>query len=294
MQNPNPPVGGGTAPPRDSHLTPEEFTWLSDFVHKRSAIVLDAGKEYLAETRLSQVVQKEGIESIASLVRSLRKGDSRKLEGAVIEAMTTNETSFFRDLKPFEILRTEVLPALIEARRSTKRLSMWCAAASTGQEPYSVMMLLDEHFPELREWKVDYLATDLSGDVLAKAEAGIYSQFEVNRGLPAPLLVKYFTGQGGRWQVKPELRSRIRFRPMNLIEPWPPMEPLDIVFIRNVLIYFDQPTKSAILGRIRKLLRPDGVLFLGGAESTMGLDDQYVPVRSQGSTYYRIDAGSKK
>lgn len=294
MQNPIPPAGGGSAPPRNCHLTPEDFTWLSDFVRKRSAIVLDAGKEYLAETRLSQVVQKEGIDSITSLVRSLRKGDSRKLEGAVIEAMTTNETSFFRDLKPFEILRTEVLPALIEARRSTKRLSMWCAAASTGQEPYSVMMLLDQHFPELRDWKVDYLATDLSGDVLAKAEAGIYSQFEVNRGLPAPLLVKYFAGQGGRWQVKPELRARIRFRPMNLIEPWPPMEPLDIVFIRNVLIYFDQPTKSAILGRIRKLLRPDGVLFLGGAESTMGLDDQYVPVRSQGSTYYRIDAGSKK
>ncbi len=294
MQQPIAGSGEGLAPPKPRSLSVEDFAFISDFVRRRSAIVMDAGKEYLAETRLSHVVQKEGLESIASLIRTLRQGGARELEGAVVEAMTTNETSFFRDLKPFDLLRLELLPNLIAARRSTRTISMWCAAASTGQEPYSVLMMIDQHFPELRDWRINFVATDISNEVLGKARAGIYTQFEVNRGLPAQMLVRYFDGQGGKWQIKPELRARVQFKEMNLIEPWAAMEPMDIVFIRNVLIYFDQPTKTAILGKIRKTLRPDGTLLLGGAESTLGLDDNFTAVRSQGSTFYRLQTGGFK
>jgi chemotaxis protein methyltransferase CheR len=274
--------------PRGSDLSREDFLFVSDFVRRRAAIVLETGKEYLVETRLSQVVNKEGLDSVASLVRALRRGDAQRLESVVVEAMTTNETSFFRDLKPFDVLRAEVLPQLIQARRPQRRLSIWCAAASTGQEPYSVVMLLDQHFPELADWKIDFLATDISSEVLARASAGVYTQFEVNRGLPAPMLVKYFENLGGKWRLKPSIRQRVTFKPMNLIQPWPSMEPLDLIFARNVLIYFDQPTKSQILRGFRKLLRPDGVLFLGGAESTLGLEDAFTTVRSMGTSYYRV------
>lgn len=288
MSTADPPRPPTTTLRTQGKLNPQDYRFLSDLVRKRAAIVLDEGKEYLAETRLSQVAGKQGIDSLGELIERLKSRGSAELETMVIEAMTTNETSFYRDVKPFDLLRQEILPRLIEARRSERRLRMWCGAASSGQEPYSLLMLLEEHFPELAQWNLDFLATDLSEDILKKARAGTYSQFEVNRGLPAQLLVRYFEGSGGQWTIKESLRKKVRFEQMNLIDQWKPMGPLDIVFLRNVLIYFDAPTKSQILGKIRKNLRPDGVLLLGGAESTMGLDDNFQPVRACGSTYYRL------
>lgn len=275
--------------PQGTRLSGDDFDYVRELVRKRSAIALEAGKEYLATSRLEQLAQREGLDSVDSLLRTLRRGDER-IARAVVEAMTTNETSFYRDRRPFEALRADILPRLIEARRASRRLVLWCAAASSGQEPYSVRMLLDEHFPELATWDVELLATDLSQDVLARAQEGLYTQFEVDRGLSPRLLAKHFDREGNRWRAKRELRERVRFRAMNLAEPWPVLEPCDVVLARNVLLYFDAAAKSAVLGRIRRVLRPDGVLLLGGAESTVGLDDAFVPVRSLDTTYYRLAA----
>jgi chemotaxis protein methyltransferase CheR len=272
---------------KPSELSPADFKFVAELVGKRAAIVLDEGKEYLATTRLKQLAGKEGFDSLAALVQKLRTG-SPDLTTKVIEAMTTNETSFFRDLKPFEVLREDVFPYLREKRAAKRRINMWCGAASTGQESYSVLMLLSEHFPELLGWTLDFTATDISNEVLEKARAGTYSQFEVNRGLPAQLLVKYFDAEAGNWRIKEKLRQKVKFEHMNLIAPWPTRPPLDVVFLRNVLIYFDVEVKKQILGRIRAALAPDGFLFLGGAESTVNLDSSFKPVRAHGTTYYRL------
>ncbi|MHC4263972.1 MAG: CheR family methyltransferase [Planctomycetota bacterium] len=271
-----------------AELSPADFDFVRTLVERRAAIVLDDGKEYLATTRLKQLASKEGFESLTALLKKLRMGASPDLTTKVVEAMTTNETSFFRDLKPFEALRQDVLPYLVEARGSVKRLNFWCGAASTGQESYSVLMLIAEHFPQLLDWKLDFVATDISTEVLEKAREGVYTQFEVNRGLPAQMLVKYFESNAGNWQFKNPLRSRVDFQMMNLIEPWPKRQPLDIVFLRNVLIYFDADVKRQILAKIREAMAPDGFLFLGGAESTVNLDSSFKPVRTQGTTIYRL------
>lgn len=271
-----------------AELSPADFDFVRTLVERRAAIVLDDGKEYLATTRLKQLASKEGFESLTALLKKLRMGASPDLTTKVVEAMTTNETSFFRDLKPFEALRQDVLPYLVEARGSVKRLNFWCGAASTGQESYSVLMLIAEHFPQLLDWKLDFVATDISTEVLEKARKGVYTQFEVNRGLPAQMLVKYFEANAGNWQFKNPLRSRVDFQMMNLIEPWPKRQPLDIVFLRNVLIYFDADVKRQILAKICEAMAPDGFLFLGGAESTVNLDSSFKPVRTQGTTIYRL------
>ena len=210
------------------------------------------------------------------------------LQAKAIDALTTNETFFFRDFQPFEALRKIIIPQLIEQRAVQRRLSIWSAACSTGQEPYTIAMLLREHFPQLADWSVSILATDLSPTVLAQARAGSYNQFEVNRGLPAPLLLKYFTKVADRWLVKEELKKGIEFRAMNLVEPWPIFLPFDIVLIRNVMIYFDVPTKQAILKRIRACLQPQGTLFLGTAETTLNLDPAWAPVTHGGATVYQL------
>jgi chemotaxis protein methyltransferase CheR len=201
--------------------------------------------------------------------------------------MTTNETSFFRDIHPFDALRSQIIPDLIKARAGERSLSIWCAAASSGQEPYSVMMLLRQHFPQLADWDLRFLCTDLSKEMIDRCRAGRYSQLEVNRGLPAPMLVKWFRRDGADWVIDPALRQPMDFRTMNLIEPWPAMRPVDLVMIRNVLIYFDVATKQDILGKIRKVLRPDGFLVLGAAETTLNIDDAYERVAIGRSSTYR-------
>jgi chemotaxis protein methyltransferase CheR len=269
-------------------LSRVDFEYVRALVLKRSAIVLEDDKLYLAESRLTSLARREGIASIDALLVRLRAEPNNGLVVKVVEAMTTNETFFFRDVYPFEALRLHLLPELMRRRASERRLDIWCAAASTGQEPYSLVMLLREHFPELAGWTVRLLATDLSTEVLARAREGRYSQLEVNRGLPARLLVRYFRQQGAEWQIKDEIRKTVEFRPLNLIEPWPAMPAMDLVLMRNVLIYFDVDTKKQILSRVTRLLRPDGYLMLGGAETTLNLDDSFERVDFDRCGAYRL------
>ncbi len=265
-----------------------DFDFVRALVRRHSAIVLESSKEYLVEARLSPLARAEGLGSIAELVARLRSGRDPALLRKVIDAMTTNETLFFRDVHPFEALRTTILPELLAKRAAVKHLRVWSAACSTGQEPYTIGMLLRDGFPELATWRIDIIATDLSSEVLAKARQGVFGQIEVNRGLPAKLMVKYFTKQGVEWKLDDGIRSMVDFREMNLAERWPAMGQFDVVFLRNVLIYFDAETKKAILGRVRTVLRPDGFLFLGAAETTMNLDDGYERVQIGKSGGYRM------
>ena len=256
-------------------LLPADFSFVSDLVYRQSGIVLEAGKEYLVDARLTAVIRQLGVESIESLVKKLRAPGSELLARSVVEAMTTNETSFFRDVKPFATLKAEVIPDLIKRRSVSRSLSIWCAASSSGQEPYTIAMTLCEAFPELASWRLNFVATDLSKQMVERARAGKFSQIEVNRGLPAMMLVKYFKKVGTDWEISEKLRKMIEFRELNLLQAWPNLESLDIVFIRNVLIYFDMATKKQILGRIRRLMKPDGYMFLGGAETPLNLDDAF-------------------
>lgn len=256
-------------------VTPTEFIFIRDLLKAETAIVLEQGKEYLVDTRLAPIVRSAGLESISALVEALKRPANDELKRKVIEALTTNETSFFRDFEPFEVLRTIVLPDLIAKRRTTRRIDIWCAAASTGQEPYSIAMLVKECVPASLGYTVNIHATDIAADILARAKSGSFSQHEVNRGLPAAYLVKHFTKKGNAWILKDDIRSMVRFSELNLIKPFNGLPALDVVFLRNVLIYFDVNTKRDILGRVHSLLRPDGYLFLGAAETTLGIDDRF-------------------
>lgn len=268
-------------------MTAKTFEYVRQLVLSRSAIVLEPGKEYLVESRLLPLAKVHGFADLDTFVDAMAGSSFNTMHRQAVEAMTTNETSFFRDHHPFEALRTRIIPELINRKAATKQLNIWCAAASTGQEPYSVAMLLREHFPVLTSWKLTFIATDLSTQVLAKARSGRYGQLEVNRGLPAPMLVKYFTKDGTEWVVKDELRNMIDYRELNLIENWPALPTFDLVMIRNVLIYFDVPTKKKILGNIRQRLAPHGYLMLGGAETTMGIDEQFERVQIDKGVAYR-------
>jgi chemotaxis protein methyltransferase CheR len=206
--------------------------------------------------------------------------------------MTTNETSFFRDIHPFEALRKSILPELMARRAAERQVNFWCGAASTGQEPYSVLMLIAEHFPELLKWDIKFIATDLCSEVLARSRAGCFSQLEVNRGLPASLLVKYFIREGASWRIRDDLRRRVEFREMNLVKDWLSLPPLDIVFLRNVLIYFDVETKKTILAKARRLLRPSSYLLLGGAETTFNIDEAFEREVIDKTTWHRVKGES--
>ena len=270
-------------------ISAAEFDYVCALARRNAAIVIDRGKEYFIETRLAPLIESHGFKTLGELIAQMQKSPSFcALHGRVIDALTTNETFFFRDFQPFEALRKTIVPQLIEQRAAQRRISIWSAACSTGQEPYTLAMLLRENFPELAQWNVSILATDLSPTVLAQARTGSYNQFEVNRGLPAPLLLKYFSKQGERWVVNETLRQGIEFRQMNLIEPWPIFPPFDLVLIRNVMIYFDVPTKQAILKKIRGCLQPRGSLFLGTAETTINLDPAWVPVNHGKATAYQL------
>lgn len=269
-------------------LNNADFEYVAKLVRDRSAIVLEAGKEYLVESRLLPLARNEGCGSVGDLVARLRAPLANGLHQKVVEAMTTNETSFFRDLHPFEVLKKTLLPELVANRGNERKLNLWCSASSSGQEPYSVALLLREYFPFLANWTVSFVATDLSREMIERARVGRYSQLEVNRGMPAPLLVKYFQRQGVEWQLKEELRKTVEFRQMNLVEAWSALPEMDIIFMRNVLIYFDVPTKKAILAKVRRLLRPDGYLFLGAAETTLNLDDGFERMQFDKASCYRL------
>lgn len=272
-----------------SALTVADVDFVRQLVLQRASIVLDATKGYLVEARLLPVARDLGLASVAELVRRMRAAPTAALQSRVVEALTTNETSWFRDIQPFRTLEHHVVPDLLRARAASRTLTIWSAACSSGQEPYTIAMVLRDRFPELANWNVRILSTDISHEMLARTAAGRYSQAEVNRGLPAPLLVRWFDRDGPDWVAKPELRAMVDVRPLNLASPWGALPTADIVFLRNVLIYFSVPTKYDILERLRQHLRPDGALFLGAAESTLGIHDGYERVAPDGTaSYYRL------
>jgi chemotaxis protein methyltransferase CheR len=266
-------------------MNADDFNLLSKLLKERSGLVLTPDKGYLLESRLLPVARKWDLKALDDLVARIRTRMESALIRDVVEAMTTNESFFFRDAKPFDQFRSVVLPNLLTARASSRHIKIWSAACSSGQEPYSLAMILNEERAKLAGWSIDIVATDLSTEILAKAQAGIYSQFEVQRGLPVQLMLKYFKQSGDRWQIDSAIRDMVRFRPFNLLDDLGALGSFDVVFCRNVLIYFDQPTKTMILERIAKQLASDGYLYLGGAETVVGITSKFQPLAEQRGLY---------
>jgi chemotaxis protein methyltransferase CheR len=259
-------------------MTPAEYDFLRGFLKERSGLVLSNDKQYLIESRLMPVARQEGLDTISALVARLRTPLGRAAGEKVVEAMTTNESFFFRDKTPFDHFSNTMLPALMEARRSQRQVRIWCAAASTGQEPYSIAMILKEMGLKASSYRFEIIGTDLSREVLDRAKAGTYSQFEVQRGLPIQMLLNYFTQKGDVWEIAPAIRQMVQYRALNLLDSFLSLGKFDIVFIRNVLIYFDQAAKIEILQRVAKQMQPDGYMVLGAAETVVGLTDAFKPV----------------
>jgi len=272
-------------------MNSQDFQLFGDIVRERSGLVLTEEKVYLLESRLVPLARRRGLDSLEDLAEEVRRHRDERVLSEITEAMTTNETFFFRDNKPFDTFKNVVLPRLLETRASQKSLRIWNAACSTGQEPYSLAMLLKEEAAKMAGWRVEIMATDISDEVLEKAKAGLYSQFEVQRGLPIQLMVKYFQQVGEMWQIDSSMRAMVKFQKKNLLEDLNSLGKFDVVFCRNVLIYFDQPTKSQVLGKISNIMANDGALFLGGAETVLGICDDFKPVDGQKGVYTSANNG---
>jgi chemotaxis protein methyltransferase CheR len=262
----------------------QDYDFLRKLLKERSGLDLSADKQYLVESRLIPLARRAGLPGLAELVQKMKSG-AEVLTADVVEAMTTNETFFFRDKIPYDHLRDTILPTLLQTRTNRRTLRIWSAACSSGQEPYSIAMCLKEKAQQLAGWRIEIVATDLSQEVLEKSKSGIYSQFEVQRGLPVQLLVKYFTQIGELWQISPDIRSMVQHRQLNLLQDFSHLGKFDVIFCRNVLIYFDQDTKSGIFERIAKSLEPDGMLVLGAAETVVGISDAFRPYPDRRGLY---------
>lgn len=269
-------------------MTEQDYAFVVKLLQDRTAIVLDPGKEYLVESRLAPLALQHGLATATEFIQKLRSPGGTACIVDLIEAMVTTETSFFRDVHPFETLRKTVLPELLRTRLPDRELNIWCGASASGQEPYTIAILIREYFPELLGWTVNILASDISTEMLKRSQDARYTQLEVSRGMPAALLSKYFRQDGFHWVLRDEIRSMVRFQQINLAQTWPPMPMWDIILIRNAMIYFDIETKKAILRRASKVLRPDGLLILGGAETTLNLDSAYQRVEHLKSGFYRL------
>lgn len=291
MSMPNAAIATG---PDRSLLSPTDYAFACQLVRERAGIVLGEDKQYLVKTRVQPLMDREGFQSFQELFGGIRRDSEGALADAFIDALTTNETYFFRDVHPFDTLRDIVVPELIRARAHARKLDIWCAASSSGQEPYSLALSLAEHFPELCDWHVSIMASDISTEMLCRARAGSYTQFEVNRGLPVRMLVKHFQKIGNQWLISEEIRGMVKFRFLNLSKPWPPLPRFDLIFMRNVLIYFDKGCKQEILGRVLGQLQPDGTLFLGASETTIGLEGGFEPVQHGPSIVYRVRSTSHR
>ncbi len=252
-------------------INPEQFRFFSEMVRQNSGISLQKGKEYLLESRLNELARVLGLKNIDELYRKIKFQPNPKLKEQIVEAMTTNETYFFRDQHPFDALKNHVIPELMQAKKDVKRLKFWSAACSTGQEPYSIAMILREHFQALNNWRVEIIASDISQQAINKGKEGRFTQVEVNRGLPIQLLIKYFKQNGAFWIVDSKLKNMIRFKKVNLMGPFIGISGIDVIMCRYVLIYFDQKTKKGILEKLVKTLNPGGYLFLGATETPVGL-----------------------
>jgi chemotaxis protein methyltransferase CheR len=265
-------------------MNPRDFDYLICLIRDKSGIILTADKLYLVESRLMPIMRDINCTDMAALVQKLRGADTRLVE-QVVDAMTTNETLFFRDTKPFETLQTVLFPALLAARPAGQKIRIWSAACSTGQEPYSIALLIEENKAQFNPDRFEIVATDLSPSVLKKATAGVYSQFEVQRGLPVQMLLRHFQKDGDRWILNEAIRKRVSFRSFNLLQDPAVLGTCDVILCRNVLIYFDNETKTRILDRMARILRPDGALLLGGSESTLGISERFAPMQGQRSVY---------
>ncbi len=265
-------------------MKPDDFDFVARLLKERSGLILSRDKAYLLESRLMPLARKRGLKGLDDLLAVLKRRDP-VLEIAVVEAMTTNESFFFRDTKPFDQFKSIVLPNLLKARAGKKSFRIWSAACSSGQEPYSLAMILKEEAARLNGWRTEIVGTDLSEDVLKKARSGAYSQFEVQRGMPMTLLVKYFKKQDENWVIDPTIKSMVQYKPWNLLKDLRGLGTFDVVFCRNVLIYFDQPTKTKVLNAISQIMTDDGVLYLGGAETVLGISDAFRPVPGQRGVY---------
>jgi chemotaxis protein methyltransferase CheR len=267
-------------------LSQAEFAYVSQLVRKEASIVLAPGKEYLVEARLIPVARAVGAANVTEFLAELQRRPDPAKQRKIIDALTTNETSWFRDREPFSALTDVVLPELVKSRASARKVRLWSAASSSGQEAFSLAITLQEHLPP--GWNYEIMGTDISTEMVKRAETAEYSQVEVNRGLPAAQLVQYFERAGAHWRVTPALRRNVSFRLMNLTAPLPAMQPFDVIFLRNVLIYFDVAVKRTVLQNVARLLRPDGWLFLGAAETTIGIDDNYERVAAGRTSAYRV------
>ncbi|HRW59591.1 MAG TPA: protein-glutamate O-methyltransferase CheR [Defluviicoccus sp.] len=270
-----------------------DFQFLSALIKERSGIALSSDKTYLLENRLGPLAAQRRLNDIAGLVAQMRSARDEQLIRDVVEAMTTNESLFFRDGKPFELLRTVILPRIVAARPKERPLRIWSAACSSGQEAYSIAITLLEEEALLAGRPVEIVATDIATSMLIKAKAGVYSQFEVQRGLPIRLLLKYFAQKGTNWEIAPRLRSMVSFRQHNMLGECAGLGRFDIVFCRNVLIYFDEPTKKGVIERIAQVLAPDGVLLLGAVETIIGLSTRLEIVPGAAGIYRPVGSGPR-
>jgi chemotaxis protein methyltransferase CheR len=274
-------------------VTPPDYEYLRKLLKDQSGLDLSADKQYLIESRLLPLARKSGVPGISELVQKMKAG-SASLVTQVVEAMTTNETFFFRDKVPFDHFRQLIMPEILKARASRKSVRIWCAAGSTGQEPYSLAMCLKEMGAALAGWRTEIIATDLSQEVLEKSKAGIYSQFEVQRGLPIQMLVKYFKQTGEFWQINADIRAMVQHRQLNLLHDFSQLGTFDVIFCRNVLIYFDQDTKINIFNRLHRATEPDGFLALGAAETVVGLTEAFKPYPERRGLYRPNDSRAAK
>jgi chemotaxis protein methyltransferase CheR len=266
-------------------MTPQDYDYIRKLLRERSGLVLSADKHYLVESRLVPVARKAGLAGLTELVAMLKSMPLSPLTTTVVEAMTTNESFFFRDKLPFDHFRDVIIPALMVARAQEKHIRIWCAAAATGQEPYSLAMILRDIGIALKQWRIEILATDICSAALEKAKTGLYSQFEVQRGLSIQMLIKYFIQSGELWQISSDIRSMVTYRHFNLLQDFSSIGTFDIVFCRNVLIYFDQAMKTSVLNRIGRSMRRDGYLLLGAAETVIGLTDAFKPLPEHRGLY---------
>lgn len=271
-------------------MRPEDFDFIAGLVKKRSGLVLTKDKVYLVESRLAPVARRHGLAAVDDLARKVRANPPESLLREITEAMTTNESFFFRDKIPFELFREIILPNLLRDRQTTRTIRIWCAAASTGQEPYSLAMILRDQAAKLKGWRVEILATDISNEVIERARRGLYSQFEVQRGLPIQLLVKNFKKNDDHWEIDPALRSMVQFKNFNLLEDYRGLGGFDVVYCRNVLIYFDQPSKKDVLERVARQMPADGYLVLGAAETVIGVTDSFKFLDGERGLYVRAPA----
>lgn len=266
-------------------MKPDEFEFISRTVRQRSGLALTEDKTYLVESRLLPVARKYGYKSVDDFIGAMHRRPEEDKLHAITEAMTTNETLFFRDTRPFDQFKQIVLPVMSAARAARKQMRIWCAACSSGQEPYSLAMLLKEEAAQYPGWRFEIVATDLSGEMLERAKMGTYTQFEVQRGLPIQLLMKYFKQVEDKWQLSNDIKSMVTYREFNLLADPAGLGQFDVIFCRNVLIYFDTDTKGKVLGRLRNCLAEDGVLYLGGAETVLGVTDKFEPVPNERGLY---------